>query len=138
MLDLGFVGEPSMAAGPVGMIGGVFGGSVLPLMGSDLFEDNTDEADDVTGFKLSCLCGKALLSEPLLVRDSQLSFRVVPMPGVADVVDIELMKDRRGLGCISCFARISGPNDLGSLYGSVAAMTPRSAFGPFGGWNGTS
>lgn len=122
-----------MAAGPVGIIGGVFGGNVLPLIESERLEDAADDADGASGFTLSCLCVKGLLSEPLPVKSSQLSFRSGPVIGAAGVVEIELRKGRTGRGCISCFARISGPKKFDSLYGIAAAMAPRSAFGPVGG-----
>jgi hypothetical protein len=104
-----------MAAGPVGIAGGVLGGRFLPWIGSDLFSDSVDEGDDIAGFKVSCLCGKVLLSPPPLATDSQLSFRGEATIGVVCVVDDRFKEDRIGRGCISGFARKSDPNCFASL-----------------------
>lgn len=104
MFDLGTVGEASMAAGPVGIAGGVFGGRGLFVAGSDLFADKVDNIDGPTGFKVNCLCGMVLLSVPLPANDSQLSLRDGPIAQVTCAVDVELVAERIGRGCKSGFA----------------------------------
>ena len=94
MPDLWFMGEPSMAAGPVGIRGVVVGGRILPLIESDRFEDTADDVDGAPSFTLNCLCAKVLFSELLPVKDSRFSFRTGPILGAAGVVDVELIKGR--------------------------------------------
>jgi hypothetical protein len=90
------VGEASMAAGPVGIAGGVFGGRDLFVARSTLFTDSVDGFDGATGFKLSCLCGKVLPSLPLPTNDSQLSLRDGARAGAACPVVVELRIERNG------------------------------------------
>lgn len=97
-----------MAAGPVGIAGGVFGGKALLVIGSVLFTDIVDGVDGA-GFEFCSFCGKGLLSAPLPANDSQLSFRGEPMAGAACAVDVETMADRTVRGCISGFTRRSDP-----------------------------
>lgn len=89
-------GEASMAAGPVGIAGGVFGGRDLFVARSTLFIDNVDGFDAAAGFKLTCLCGKDLPSLPLAANDSQLSFPDGTRGGAAWTVDVELSVERNG------------------------------------------
>lgn len=119
-----------MAAGPVGIAVGVFGGMALLRAGSDLFLDRVAETVDAMGFKLSCFGVGLLLPGVLAANDSQLSL----CGGLtAEAVSIDRTAERGGRGCISGFARRSGPESLGSLKGFAAATAPRSAFGPVGG-----
>lgn len=102
-----------MAAGPVGIAGGVFGGKVLFVAGSGLFTAIANGIDGATGFKFCSLGVKVLLSGPLPAIDSQLSIRAELMAGC--VVDVTLMAERIGRTCVSGFARRSGPWIFGSL-----------------------
>ena len=98
-----------MAAGPVGIAGGVFGGRTLLIVGSDFFAATADGVEGATGFKFCSLCEKFLLSGPLPAIDSQLSIRAEVVVGTACAVDIKLMAERIGRSCISGFARRSDP-----------------------------
>lgn len=107
MLDLGAVGEASIAAGPVGIAGGVLGGRALFVAGSNSLTVVVNDVDVATGLRDSCLCVTALLSTAFPAIDSQLSLRIGPMAGPAVAADVKLEAGRIGRGCISGFDRKS-------------------------------
>jgi hypothetical protein len=107
IFDLGAVGEASMAAGPVGIAGGVLGGKILLDAGSNRFDERADNIDGPTGFGTNCLCRIFLLSAPGPAIDSQLSLRDRPMTELACDSDVELVAARMGRACTSDFARRS-------------------------------
>ena len=115
MFGLEAVGEASMAAGPVGMAGGVLGGRALFVAESNLLTDRVDEVAGGTGFKANCLCEKVLLSIPFPPEDSKLSFLDEPVLETACTADDEFVTDRIARDCVSDFARVSSPWVLGSL-----------------------
>ncbi len=107
MFDRGAEGDNSIAAGPVGIVGGVFGGRALFVAGSNRLAVAVNDVGDATGLRDSCLCVTALLSTALPAMDSQLSLRVGPMTGPAAAADMKLEAARIGRGCISGCGRES-------------------------------
>ncbi len=101
MFDLEAVGEASMAAGPVGIAGGVFGGRALFVVGSIRLTVAFDDVDDATGLRNSCLFVTTLLSTTPAAIDSQLSLRRGPVAGPAGAADIKLEAPRIGRVCTS-------------------------------------
>lgn len=84
-----------MAAGPVGIAGGVFGGRPLLV---EIFTADDDGGDGIIGFKLGCLFARVFPSMPFPPNDSQLSFRGRPTVAAVCAVDVRLEADRVGRG----------------------------------------